>query len=432
VRNRERSIRAACLCALAGVTLLAAAPALAVGPSEDPDLQSFAAKSYAERYGVSLEDARLRLEIQDRAAQLSEKLEPKLGSAFGGVWLTGGSRDVIKVGIARSASQSAETSAVAQVPIQAAQEGVAEDTSAVGVASSVEELENAQAALDLRLRSLLLANKARTSLDPSASSLTIEVASALTDAERADVQSAIALSPVQLRVSDAGTPILTGGGDACDYPFCDRPLRGGVRIGAAGRCTAGFNARGRNVGRAYVLTAGHCLDDDGGTWFTRNSVGDLHAIGARQSWNFPGRDAGIIRVADTSFWQDPPPAPRVFVDSGPNTTVDDNYEITAETTSDVGEFVCRTSGFSFTTGEDYTRCGTVTALNVTAELEPGQTASGLVQTDVCRLQGSSGGPVYKTRLAYGTHSGGDDAPCKSWYTPATAAENAMNVDIIHP
>jgi len=122
----------------------------------------------------------------------------------------------------------------------------------------------------------------------------------------------------------------------------------------------------------------------------------------------------------------------VFVDSGPNTTVDDNYEITAETTSDVGEFVCRTSGFSFTTGEDYTRRGTVTALNVTAELEPGQTASGLVQTDVCRLQGSSGGPVYKTRLAYGTHSGGDDAPCKSWYTPATAAENAMNVDIIHP
>jgi hypothetical protein len=69
-------------------------------------------------------------------------------------------------------------------------------------------------------------------------------------------------------------------------------------------------------------------------------------------------------------------------------------------------------------------------LDVTVTYTDGSTVRHLGQTNMCSLEGSSGGPYYKSNLAYGIHSGGSG--CTTFYQSALRAEAAMNVDIVHP
>lgn len=139
---------------------------------------------------------------------------------------------------------------------------------------------------------------------------------------------------------------------------------------SAARCTLGFNARAGTT--RYVVSAGHCVANGGGSWY---GVGGYIGPGAGSS--FPGDNFGLIRVASADAVSTP------LVD---RYTSGGDVTITGVAIPPVGSSVCHSSPL---TGW---RCGTVTALNMTVCFPQG-CVFGLIRTTMCAEPGSEGAPV---------------------------------------
>jgi hypothetical protein len=91
---------------------------------------------------------------------------------------------------------------------------------------------------------------------------------------------------------------------SCNYPFCDPPLRGGIRIfDPDAICTGGFAARSRSDAKLYLLTAGHCrgLERDWSTRFASDN--STHVLGRFHSSVFSrDGDAGILDLNNPDGW----------------------------------------------------------------------------------------------------------------------------------
>lgn len=399
-------------------------------PREDPDLQALAAKAYAQQTGVSVAEATRRLVMQDKAVNLAPALESIFAEDYGGMWFSTTDRGRIKIGVPGGDPASGAKKEKAKDKL--AERGLRGEADFVPVQSSLSALVEAHQPLDRRLSSLLAEGKVRTAVDTSSNALVIHVASGLSDAEAAEVRSAAADAPVPAEVRPTGRASLLVSPDKCNLPFCDWPLRGGVRIvSEVGGCTAGFLAQSRSDAKEYVFTAGHCATPDPGVWSTRETGDSLfEPIGRTHNYAYPGEhDTAIVRINPLSYWAFT--GPYVVVDAGPDTTYDQGYEIYSESSTIDGQTVCRTSAFSFTMDEDYTTCGQVINPDVNITYTSGETVNHVVWTDMCGVGGSSGGPVYKTHYAYGIHVAGRARPCEAFYESAERAENAMNVDILH-
>lgn len=150
-----------------------------------------------------------------------------------------------------------------------------------------------------------------------------------------------------------------------------------------GRCSVGFGAR-TLAGAPRMITAGHCTRRGGDV---RGADGTV--IGPVRSAVFDRRgDWGVVDVG-------PGWAPTSQVAADGATTVG----VTGTATATPGATVCRSGS---TTGR---RCGTVTAVDVTANYAVGP-VEGLVLTDACSEGGDSGGPFLAGRSALGVLSGG--------------------------
>jgi len=210
---------------------------------------------------------------------------------------------------------------------------------------------------------------------------------------------------------------------ACAYPYCDPPLRGGIRIlGGGGSCTGAFLARSRSDNRLYQFTAGHCAYFGGtGTWSTRFANGELHAIGAiGDRWRLGSAgDMAIIQVANPDGWR---ARTWVNVTASSYTSANQQYPIKADGGSWVGMRIC-------TTGGSYGKsdCGNVQKLGVTFTAE-GITVPNLGESNVCAVSGDSGAPMFASNTAYGLMSGGYSL-CDTVYQGIHAAENALNVNV---
>ncbi|MFE3248355.1 S1 family peptidase [Streptomyces sp. NPDC059209] len=143
------------------------------------------------------------------------------------------------------------------------------------------------------------------------------------------------------------------------------------------RCLVGFNVRD-SAGIKYALTAGHCTN-----------TGDVTSIGTTVGSSFPGNDYAIIRYANQSDAEG-----SVYLWNGTY------QDITNAGAAAVGQQV---STVSPTAG---LRSGTVTGLNATVNYGSGGIVYGLIQTNLCSEQGSSGGPVFAGTRAIGLISGG--------------------------
>lgn len=209
----------------------------------------------------------------------------------------------------------------------------------------------------------------------------------------------------------------------CTYPFCNPPLRAGIEIDSSGvSCTGSFLARSRTDNKLYQMTAGHCNVNPGATWSTRFANREPHNIGPfHRSAYGPTGDGGIIRVSNPSGWRS---RAWVLVTSGPDTTANANYPIRADGNSSVGQRVCVT-GAQF----GRTDCGTVTAVNVTADFGDA-VISGLVEASICAIPGDSGGPVFAHNTAYGLLIG-TASLCDAVFEPARTEEDLLNVSISH-
>jgi hypothetical protein len=416
-RLRHAVAIAAIAAAVAATSAVAVAPAAATAPPTTTGAD-LAARDLAADRGIDLAEAQRRIAWQAMAPRLAEEASARLGDRFGGVWIDTTDNDRVKLGVVGGGYDAARLAATAA--------GLAAATDTVAVRRSLRELERGNAWLGARI-AVVNAGAAATltagiRTDLNAIELQLPHAGALTAAQRALVDQARRRLGDALRVGMyAGQAVAR----ACAYPYCDPPLRGGIRITNSGRpCTGAFIARSRVDSVLYQFTAGHCIA--GGftdNWSTRFTNGSSHVIGPRHNHRFASSgDMAILRINNPSGWQLPRAV--VYVTSGPDTTADQTYHISSDGTSSVGMRIC-------TTGGSYGRsdCGTVTQLGVTATYN-GVTVRGLGRGSFCGTGGDSGAPMYASHVAYGLQVAGF-SECDSLYQGIQASEDAMNVNVLH-
>ncbi len=208
---------------------------------------------------------------------------------------------------------------------------------------------------------------------------------------------------------------------SCTYPFCDPPLRSGVRISASGvSCTGSFLARSRSDSKLYQFTAGHCGADTNGPWGTQFASGSVHSIGPVHNFSFNGSaDAAIVRVDNPSGWRS---RAWVQVSSSAYTTANGEYPIRAVGDSTIGMRICVTGSWF-----GVSHCGVVDGLDVTVDYGD-VIVTGLVSSTLCATFGDSGAPIYARNTAYGLLSGGA-SDCQTFYQPIRKAEDVMRVNV---
>jgi hypothetical protein len=404
--------------AVAGLTVGMGTAEAAPSPSPVPVGADLAVTSLAADRGISVAEAAVRIGWQDKAPLLAGQLRTLLGPRFGGLWIDPASGDRIKVGLTESRVD--ETSARSA----SAKQGLGDAVDTVQVDNSLGTLESIDAmladALDGVNKGADWPLSAGLRPDINAVQLDVPVRTLLTPAQQSLVDSTVARFGSAVRVVTVHNRAQAR---ACSYPFCDPPLRGGIRISNSGvGCTGAFIARSRSDGRLFQFTAGHCARAASDAWSTRFANGSIHVIGPVHNYVFSGSgDMAILTINNPSGWS---PAARVFVTASPDTTRNENYAIRADSGSTVGMRICTTGGF-------YGRsdCGTVTQLGVTVTYG-GVTVRGLGRGTFCGTGGDSGAPMYASNTAYGLQVAGF-SECDSLYQGIRAAEDALNVNVAH-
>jgi hypothetical protein len=236
---------------------------------------------------------------------------------------------------------------------------------------------------------------------------------------------------------------------SCTFPYCDPPLRAGVRLNSSDSCSSGFLARSRSDNVLYVVTAGHCeyvvglyYGVWGGNWTTRQPRNGAtnHIVGPVHSWTYSASgDSGIIRVVNPTGWnarawayvhastpQVQPPPPLLPIGG---TTYQPEYPILADANAMQGQRVCRSGGSSLT------ECGYVSSTSSWhSDSALGVTVYGLLRVSgFCHMTGGdSGGPVYSSNTAWGIVMGrASGSGCPGWVEPIRRVESARNVDVAH-
>lgn len=406
---------------VAAGALVAVGPAYAGEPVPDPAVASLA----AER-GIPIAEAEKRIGWQTRAPELESALAGALGAkAFGGVWI-GADDDRIKVGVVGTAASSASSASSARAVATSLKLGDAVDTTPVRY--SVAALKSANATLGASLAKVNAdaAWPLEVGYDPSANTVQLGLPpkdGTLTAAQEAFVKDARTRLGGMLRTYSY-TERATA--DGCTFPYCDPPLRAGVRYNPSG-CTLAFMGRRRSDNKFVAFTAGHCVSGAGATVHSSRfadglTFKSLGVTGANQ-WG-SGGDMALVEIDDPNGWQ-----VRNWVNvgaSGSNGGVSgsvakQDYPINGDSESVFGMRICRTGVGSGTS------CGKVNGLGVTLTYG-GITVNDLGRATYCRAGGDSGGPVYAENVAYGIHVAGS-ATCTGYYQGIHGAENALGADV---
>lgn len=263
--------------------------------------------------------------------------------------------------------------------------------------------------------------------------VTVEFVDGPMNATEKDVLSEARADPDTFTVSEV-EQIQVDKKETCDRQNeieCDDPLRGSVwmRERSSANCSAGFNAKSKSDGKPYVLTAGHCDENDGDDWWTHFADGSNHVIGPfHNSEESSDVDGGILRVDNPSGWQFGKPWITVNPNGngGGDHAPDDTYEITQVKYATSGDRVCMTAG-------DYpaTTCGYVTD---TCSSGAGTNCLIEVSSDdgMCSQDGDSGSPYFSHGVAYGIHITSPGNGCLDYVKGEDADEAAdkMNVYIL--
>jgi hypothetical protein len=416
--SRARRMAAAAIAITCLSWLVAALPATAATVSSAATDGEAAA--FARERGISVAEAQRRLGWQVIAPDLSARLERDL-PGFGGVWIAIFEGDRVKVGVAGPITDEL----AAAVRDAAAGVGLGPDYDLVPTRHTMADLLGAgdwlAGELDRVNADAPNGLTAGLRTDRNVIELQRPAQGSLTRAQSDLIEAAKARLGDKLVVGAyAGRPALRG----CFYPYCDPPLRGGVKIRLNGACTGGFIARSKVDSKVYQFTAGHCGAPSNLDWWTLFTNGWPHDIG--QMWNSNvsanGGDMGILRIDNVPGWD---PEAWVYVTDGPDTTADDTYHISSDNYSVVGMRIC-TTGASW--GES--DCGYVTQLDVSFPYGGGLTVHGLGRASFCGTSGDSGSPMYSYHVAYGLQVAGF-AACDSVYQGIRAAETEMNVNVLH-
>lgn len=402
-----------------------------------------AARAIAAEQHITLAQAETRLSWQEAIPSLNTALSSQLPAAsFGGIWIAQNDGDRIKVGVV---SSHPHVRAAVMRAVRVA--GLSTATDLVPVKYSAGQIVDADAWLNSQLIKLPAAGLGSIHLDGSynmdLNRVELGVAGYhLTAAERALVARAKARygNLVQVVTQPAGSATGTSLDCTTLYDLCYPPLRGGIQIYTVnsqgqpqpGVCTGGFIASSRIDGKLYEFTAGHCAAAAGtATWATEFPDGSQHLIGTVHHYIFSTNgDEAILNINNPTGWQ--LPQGWVYVQGGPNTTLNEEYPISSAQYSTQGARVCETGASSGSI------CGTVAALGRTIyECDSAGLCSwvdNLGEATFCGQEGDSGAPVYASHQAFGLVSAaGYDVShggCVTYYQGIVGASNAMNVNIV--
>jgi len=254
------------------------------------------------------------------------------------------------------------------------------------------------------------------------------------------------LTKVQEQYSNIVTFVETdtrGTTTACNWWYCDSPLRGGVYIknNAGTHCTAGFVMR---VGTTpFLLTAAHC---GSGPWYsetynyTSKAIGGVAYSAYTTFTPYQQVDAMLISI-NLSNWgvqrniYTRAPISGNLVEGGvANPVYNENFPISSIRNSVVGDAVCISGGTTggYGSAPQGGSCGRVRQLNVSF------TAGGVTTIThrvwLCSRPGDSGAPIYDSaNRAHGIlrgigYAAGNDV-CSEYvyYTPMNKAIEGFNV-----
>lgn len=431
-----RCATAAALAVLAlGAQAASAAPT--VGATKTDEAQVEAVMRSAD---VSRAQALRDLDVQTAAGRniVTELLEAT-GDRFAGVWFdntTGRFQVNVLTGDARARDAAAIDDVFAEHDIAGA-------VDLVPAEHTVEELKAQQDAWITQLRPLLDKQRARVALDPRTNSVRIEIPANAGASMRTDLLAQSATAGFATTVADVPADALSEvPADAawCRFPYCSGELEGGTKIygtvyeGVGTNCTAGFDAWNATYTQKYLITAGHCIQNNPATltepWYSQDKLGTRRAIGVRYNSKVDTTgDVGVLSVTNGYWtvygwvenWGGNPERSLSSLSVGPLYPAGPDY---------VGLALCHEGASSGHT------CGTVTAAGIAVPIAyPSGTITvrDLDRTDACGLGADSGAP-YWTR-DYGAHGiliavNGTGCPrVGTTYMEAAKAANAMGVTI---
>lgn len=407
--------------------------------------QPFEIEEYAQQVGVSGAQAEEDLTLQHRDPLLVEHLQKALGAEFAGVWFDAKSGEFV---VPTPQPTDAGLAEVAPV-FRAAKLGSAFRLQ--GTDYSWEELEKAHSEIDDQLSELLPELPVRTSLDPEANAVVVEIGFTAASDDREVLKRLSEVGSPRVALREVSGDQLEGSRDTCNYmnANCSSPLRGGVEIGLHnaewGICTTAFHATGLTDHKKYILSAGHCAaaghaENPTQYWDAWDEQrlpynGENHYLGQLGQYAFPSHD--WMKVDVTGSWWDTPQWRSIIAywkykpwNTVPNeTAIMEEYPILAEGNSYVGQGVCHSG---ITTGGS---CGQVTAVDVTYNFGEGPTTYNLTKVHgACGEAGDSGGPYFASNIAYGIHIGSDGAfggcNINTYYEEITDASAALGVTVV--
>ncbi|MFI4990797.1 MAG: S1 family peptidase [Solirubrobacterales bacterium] len=372
--------------------------------------------------GADQPSADRAVEVQGEIARadLLNKLEVTLGSAFGGVWFDAAAA-TLHVGVTSADSRRTAEQVVAQA-------GLAGHVTATPVRSSSAELIATQQLWNRKLASLFAREQVTTALEPQRNGVSIRLSSSVPAAERAALVGAAASAPVNVFVSVVSSPrigLLPQAKTSCIEwvtfeAYCDPSLTSGVSFLTKKKpeCTVGplaINSKNETV----ALTAGHCIAEAKEKWSAKNGAALESVVGPVEEFVFGVAGAKSGDFADVLIeagWQTGKPNNPVFAVTAEwkrmnNAGEKTSYPVKGKRTPTVGNQTCHVGQ---TSGES---CGEITADNLTVTFGAIK-VEGLVEVKEPAMPveqligegGDSGGPwmfieTNKETLMEGTHTG---------------------------
>ncbi|MBL8179582.1 MAG: hypothetical protein JNK48_33190, partial [Bryobacterales bacterium] len=187
---------------------------------EDPGVQQMAANAYAAKYGVSVSVATARLQLQDRASGIEDRLESMLGQQYAGVWFDAAKQGRLQVGIAPGAvgSEAAIRGLLAAYNLSA-------DTDLVSVTYTAEQLLQRQRSISASIGDIVAAGKARIHSDPKRNRVGVVAIQSLSANDESRIAQIGQMPDVYLRRTNHPNEKITF--NACTIGRCNPPLLGG-------------------------------------------------------------------------------------------------------------------------------------------------------------------------------------------------------------
>jgi streptogrisin C len=399
VRGRQQfPVRIAGVLAVAALISMIIPAGTAQGQANSTRLSATVLAAMQRDLGLTPDQATLRIAQATRASEIDEVLRGRLGQDFGGSWFdTASGRLVVGVTDSRRVAEVSAAGANARVvkrseadlkAIMAKLDALAGRPAPIGGGRRVATGH----------RSPLLAGLVGWHVDPIADSVIVTAIEGTVPPVLAELAAYGDAVRVEYTPSEpTATTNRLDGGDVIN-----------------GVCSAGFNLRDQATGVGYLLTAGHCVDNDGQTVSGQGGV----AFGPVVEHWFPAYDDALIRNTNPSYWSQGP-----YGDENPSNGA--TFRIIAGSTDAlIGSYVCKSGITTKLT------CGQVRATDETVTAN-GVTVFGLTRHNACQEGGDSGGPTVGPtaygNTAKGVNSGGtlNLGRClskvglenRSWYFP---------------